>query len=340
MTSKEIISRIIGHNEPPRFGMDFKNDNPCDFRGSSVFNFLYPYDKKLAEWGYHAELLQKLNNFTGEVRLNEFGDIFGRLRGETAGECVKGCFEDGWDIVNDYNFPDFDPEFDIKVLSYDFRRNENYTVGFIPFGVFSRFRDARRLENALADTLLEPGYVKLLMQMELKLMLAAVRKAAYLGFDSVMFCDDFGTQQALLLSPEVFRNLFKPVYAAFAGEAHALGLKVIMHSCGMIYEIIPDLIEAGIDVLQLDQPELYGAEVLAKEFGNKTVFYSPVDIQKIMPTGDRNTIEAGALHMMDCFRKHCGGGLIIKDYGNWQDIHVTEEWAQWARDVVAANAEI
>ena len=339
MTSREIIKRLVGHDGPPRFGMDFINPGPSDFIGAPILKSVFPYEPRLAGWGRHAELLKKLDGFSGDVRLNEFGDIYGRLRGETGGECVKDCLEDGWDILENYEFPSFDPAHDHTMSAKNFKTSEKFVIGGLPFAIFSRFRDSRRLENALADTLLSPDRVRDLMDMELKILLFAVRKAAEFGMDAVMLADDFGTQHALLMSPAVFRALFKPVYAAVAGETHARGMKFFMHSCGMVYEIIPDLIDAGVDVFQFDQPELYGSDRLAREFGERAVFYSPVDIQKIMPTGDRKLIEEGALYMMDCFRKR-GGGLIIKDYPSWGDIHVKDEWAQWVRDMVIANASI
>ena len=56
-----------------------------------------------------------------------------------------------------------------------------------------------------------------------------------------------------------------------------------------------------------------------------------------MVTGVKKIIEEGAKHMVDVF-KATGGSLIVKDYGNWQDLNVLPEWQQWARDVVIANA--
>jgi uroporphyrinogen-III decarboxylase len=196
------------------------------------------------------------------------------------------------------------------------------------------------MENALADTLLEPEMVRELMRREEAILLTAVRKAAELGFDAVCFADDLGTQKGLFISPATFRDLFKPVYAAVADETRRLGMSFMMHSCGMVYEVIPDLIEAGINSFQFDQPELYGSDVLAREFGSKAVFCCPVDIQKIMPTGDRKTIEEGALRMVNNFKQYGQGSLIVNDYGSWKDLYVKEEWAAWARDVVAANAAL
>jgi hypothetical protein len=102
---------------------------------------------------------------------------------------------------------------------------------------------------------------------------------------------------------------------------------------------VPELIDAGIDVFQFDQPELTGCKVWAGEFGSKAAFYCPVDIQKVMTTGDEKIIKEGALYMTEQFKK-CGGSLIAMDYGNWQDLNVLPEWQQWARDVIIANAEI
>ncbi|MDR0450659.1 MAG: hypothetical protein LBH26_05290, partial [Treponema sp.] len=124
-----------------------------------------------------------------------------------------------------------------------------------------------------------------------------------------------------------------------ADEVHNRNMKFFMHSCGCVHDIVADLIDAGVDVFQFDQPELSGSRVWSEEFGKKAVFYCPVDIQKIMATGNEALIKEGALHMVNCFKK-CGGSLIAMDYGNWQDINVLPEWQQWARETIIANADI
>jgi hypothetical protein len=82
--------------------------------------------------------------------------------------------------------------------------------------------------------------------------------------------------------------------------AHDYGMKVLMHSCGQNWAIVPDLLDAGVDVFQFDQPTLYDMPRLAALFRErKAALWSPVDIQKILPTGDRALIEAGANRMID-----------------------------------------
>lgn len=337
MNSKEIITRVIERNDPPRIGLDFLDNS--DIIGDSPVRLIYPYDPKLESWGRRPELLGRTNGFTGEVMLTYFGEIRGRFEGKTNGECVKGSLQDGWELLDSYILPAFDPSYDAELAQKHYKDSDKYIVANLPCAIFSPLRDGRLMPNALMDTLLEPENVARFLGMLVDFVNAAIRKAGEFGFDAVMFCDDLGTQATTFFSPEVFRELFKPSYAAVARQAHDLGLKVIMHCCGQIDAIIGDLIEAGIDVLQFDQPELYGSGYLARKYGGRVAFYCPVDIQKVMATGDRALIEKTAADMVDAF-KASGGGLIAKDYPSWGDINVREEWAKWAQDAIERNAEI
>ena len=106
-----------------------------------------------------------------------------------------------------------------------------------------------------------------------------------------------------------------------------------MHSCGQNWAIVPDLLDAGVDVFQFDQPALYDMPKLAALFRErKAALWSPVDIQKILPTGDRAIIEAGANRMIDLF----WGGLICKNYGDLPGIGVEEEWDMWAYEAICS----
>ena len=90
---------------------------------------------------------------------------------------------------------------------------------------------------------------------------------------------------------------------------------------------MPDLLDAGVDAFQFDQPALYDMPRLAALLRErKAALWSPVDIQKILPTGDRVKIEAGAREMYDTF----AGGLICKNYPDLYGIGVQPEWDTWA----------
>ncbi len=104
-----------------------------------------------------------------------------------------------------------------------------------------------------------------------------------------------------------------------------------MHSCGYIYEILEDLIECGVDVFQFDQPTLMDINRISKFFNGRVSLFSSVDIQKHLPTGNKELIEKSARELVEKFFVN-GGGFIARDYRDYPTIQVKTEWAQWMRD--------
>lgn len=339
MSSKEIIKRIITHKEPPRIGFDFMGENPCDFFHCASGKLINPKYDRYGEWGREEAVTRLVPGFSGEVRLTAFGDVYGRFDGKTKGECVKGALQDGWELMDQLEFPTLSEEFDRELEAMKLRESDKFVLAYLPLAVFSPLRDIRHMENALMDMILEPENVKKFLRKVVDLNKQAVKNAAKNGVDGLIIYDDLGMQHALLFSPQCFREILKPFYQELAEAIHREGMFFFVHSCGLVYDIIEDFIEAGVDVLQFDQPELSGSRVLAEEFGDRVTIYSPVDIQKIMPTNDPAVIEKGALSMVNSF-KQAGGSLIVMDYGNWQDLNVSPESQQLARDIVVANSSL
>ena len=339
MTSKEIIKRIINHKHPPRIGFDFLANNPRDFQGGATARLVRPDIDVLGKWNREPVLACKVPHFSGELMLTPMGDIYGRLDGKTKGECIKGVIQDGWEFLDSWELPVIDENAAVKFENAGYRESDKYVLGGLPFAIFSSLRDCRLMANALMDIILEPDNIRLFMDKIMNLAIKILDRAYKNGIDGIMIGDDMGTQINLFFSPEAFNELFKPYYKKLADEIHNRGMDFFLHSCGKIYDIVGDLIEAGVDVFQFDQPELSGSDVWAREFGHKAAFYFPVDIQKIMITGDRQLIEESAIFMVNQFKEY-GGSLIAKDYPSWGDINVEDEWAQWARDVIIANAKL
>ena len=333
MTSKEIIRRLVTHDAPPRFGYDFHGLSDFTHVGSRRYINVpaNPYDA----WGDYPEL-KALTGFSGEVRRDIYGNIYGRFNGKTKGECIRGAIEDWEDYV--YPLPEFDPNHREALLKHNLGEHEKYVLTS-GSSLFSVLRDARLMSNALADTITDPDAVFAFVDMLADHEVAVIKSIAGCGIDGWFMGDDWGTQDRTFISPASFRELFKPAYKKVADAAHEAGMSVFLHSCGYIYAFMEDFIDAGIDVFQFDQPDAYPSEVLAAEFAGRVVFHSPVDIQKVLPTGDRAFIEGRSKEMCDLFRA-AGGGWIAKDYPTYHDIGVDVEWAKWARDVITADSAI
>ena len=105
--------------------------------------------------------------------------------------------------------------------------------------------------------------------------------------DFFFFGNDFGTQRGLFVSPEHWRRFLLPSVRRLVDQARSYGLHVWLHSCGSVREIIPDLIEAGIDALHPVQVSAAGmsAEELGTEFGGKIMFIGGIDVHQLLRKG-------------------------------------------------------
>jgi uroporphyrinogen-III decarboxylase len=129
------------------------------------------------------------------------------------------------------------------------------------------------------------------------------------GVDGIYLMDDWGHQQGLIVSPEIFRTIFKPMYKEYVDIAHAAGKYVFMHSDGCIEAIIPDLIEIGVDALN-SQIFCMGVEHIGSRFAGKITFWGEIDRQGLLARGSGRDIEEAVTQMhRSLYRK---GGVIAQ----------------------------
>jgi len=123
--------------------------------------------------------------------------------------------------------------------------------------------------------------------------------------------DDWGTQTAPLVSPGVFAEVFLPVYAEIFGAVHDAGMDAWMHSCGHNLALIPGLVEAGLDVINLLQPQLFPVPLL-KGLRGRICFEMAGDMQRTLPTGDRAAIRREIGEILDACCTDAGGLIVEK----------------------------
>jgi hypothetical protein len=331
MISKTVIKKVLEFDDPGRIGFDFYNDSFRDMKFVEC-EVIKKEEYSWQEPSFFKERFPQYHDFDGFMHLDEFGTLWGKMRHDKTGggEVLKGVLT-SWDELASYRLPDIDDEARFKdaplsVVPYKNR----FILGSLPGNTFSLMRKMRKMELFLEDLILETDNVLKLQDMVLEKLLNIVEIYGHMKcVDGIFFCEDWGTQDRLLISPKMWREIFKPAFIKLCDTAHKYGMKVFMHSCGYIYEILDDLMEVGIDALQLDQPTLMGIEKLADKIAGKVTLHSPVDIQRILPTGNKELIEKSACDMVRLF--HRNGGLIVKDYGDYTTLHVQYEWAEWMR---------
>ena len=119
--------------------------------------------------------------------------------------------------------------------------------------------------------------------------------------DIFFFGDDFGTQEALFVSPDMWKLFFKPIVKRFSDLGHDYGMKTMFHSCGSVWSIIPDLIDVGVDALNPVQTRAAGMDlaVLKRDFGDTIAFHGAIDHQHILPFGTEEDVRTEVRRVID-----------------------------------------
>ncbi len=174
---------------------------------------------------------------------------------------------------------------------------------------FERAHFLRGLNNLLADLHLDPQFVHDLLDNILKFLLSNVSQLAELGVDGIFLSDDYGHQQSLLMSPHHWQEFIKPRLRELFAKIKDAGLFTFLHSCGNVSEIVPDLIEVGLDVLHPVQPEAMDIASLKAEYGDKLAFYGGISTQKTLPRGTPEEVEDEVRRTVQFMAE--GGGYIL-----------------------------
>ena len=316
MNSREIVQRTLDFENPRRVARSFDEPDLCDATNT--------VKTAATEW-------QRTGN-GGFERIDEWGNLWRRIDETSKGEVVRGVLEDLSDAEG-YEFPDYsDPADYAPTRQLRAEKPDKWLCGSMPGFAFNIARKLRRLEHYLVDLVESLGQLHEIHDRIDGLLGQMIDNYAKAGADAVMFPEDWGTQTQTMISPVLWRKEFLPRYRKLCSFARARGIRVFMHSCGQIEAIVPDLIEAGIDLLQFDQPDLHGIDTLAAhQQGAKITFWCPVDIQKVLPTADEQLIRAKARELLDKLWRG-RGGFIAGYYDDNPSIGIDPSWQRWASD--------
>ncbi|MHB0874738.1 MAG: uroporphyrinogen decarboxylase family protein [Anaerolineae bacterium] len=207
---------------------------------------------------------------------------------------VDECFAPGWEQAT--------------MAAIEEASGHFLVVGF-GFGLFERTWTLRGFDGALMDAAADPGFYDDLVEAISEHQLAIIDRLLPLPVDAIMFSDDWGYQRGVLLGNERWRRFIKPRLAKQYERVHAAGKYTISHCCGCVSDIVPDLIEIGLDVLESVQPEAMDPYDLKRLYGGDITFWGGLGSQFTIPFGMPAGIrsEVGRL----CREMGRGGGYIL-----------------------------
>lgn len=241
--------------------------------------------------------------------------------------------------------PDWDAY--VKVLQRDLEMQMPLTAGYCCIadrhtaGFTENSLRIRGYEKWFMDTVLDPQGVESLIDIILEDKIRywdavidwATSKGCQDQIDVISECDDLGSQSATIIDPDTLRQMVIPrIKTLFSHLKKRLPhVKTFLHSCGAIREIIPDLIDAGLDILNPVQYTAKGMNLkdLKKDFGKELVFWGGgIDTQTTLNNGTPDEVRDVVKRNLDIMAP--GGGFVFAPVHNVQD-DVTPEnfWAMW-----------
>lgn len=193
---------------------------------------------------------------------------------------------------------------------------DRYRLASYDLSGFTTYTLLRGFENAMQDFLLDPEGFAVLMHRIVEFECDLMRMAARHGFDGIHFADDWGTQTGLMISPGLWRKLFKPYYARQFKLAHELGLHTWYHCCGEFLPIMEDFHEIGVDVLNISQPNVNDMAEVGLRLRGRQCFMVPISYQTVSIQGTPEEIHAEAQRLYDLLAVNEGGFIgYVEEYG-------------------------
>ncbi|MEW6358260.1 MAG: uroporphyrinogen decarboxylase family protein [Planctomycetota bacterium] len=307
MTSYQVVRRAIEFERPERV--------PLQFAALGVDDT------------FHIGPKMQWQDLSARERLDEWGCRWEKSEVKNMGQ-VKGHPLDDWRKLKSHKFPDAsDDSRYVHIAQAIEKAGDNYVIATNSNGLFERLYFLHGYAESLADMLLERQNVERLLDIILDYHITTVQKYGEISKGRIHgynFCDDWGTQKGTTISVPMFQEVFKPRYKKLFNAIHRCGMHAWLHSCGKVNDFIPEFIEVGLDVINLQQPRALGIEEVGARCRGKICFSTLADIQSTLPHGTDEDIEEEVKLLLEKWGTP-KGGIIASDYGDGEAIGVPIE---------------
>lgn len=313
MNSKERVIRTLEFNGPDRLPLDLwvlsaakmeygtQLDKICEKYEFDIVSLVGPFDH-----GFSPEYY-----LPGKF-IDPWGSEWTNIQAGLIGEVKNPVFAD-YTAMKGYVNPvtEFGTQFDANATNLQSqidaaRKADKFIIGGW-ISIFERMQYLRGTEELFCDIAMEEDDMFEMINIVMEYMREYVKRWLALDIDAMAFGDDWGTQISMLISPDTWRAIFRPLYSELIDMIKAAGKKVFFHSDGYIYSIYSDLIEMGVDAVN-SQLWCMGVEKVAEKYAGKITFWGEVSRQTTLPSGTPDDIRADVAVMKK--NLYANGGLI------------------------------
>ncbi|HTZ51621.1 MAG TPA: uroporphyrinogen decarboxylase family protein [Spirochaetia bacterium] len=256
-------------------------------------------------------------------------------------EVVKCPLEDAQSAadIQRYAFPDprAPGRFDEARRDIDHFGRDWFVIGDVELSLFELAWHLAGMEKYLIGIAMDEDWAAALDQRVEEWTTGLALSLVDAGVDALWFGEDLGSQTSMLISPDQWRQRYKPRHTRIidAVKAARPDVIIIMHSDGAVAPLIDDFIQMGIEVYNPVQPNVPGSdpEELARRYGGRISFFGGIDQQVLLPRGDRAAITADVRHRASVLGAN-GGYLVAPAHILQADVSV-ETVEHFIREVKA-----
>lgn len=217
------------------------------------------------------------------------------------------------DEIKSYPFPDLDEAYRYASAGDQISaiHQEGLAAGYFAGSIFETAWYMRSMDQLLIDLMSEGEGALFLLDRITDIVTVSARYLAGADLDLLILGDDIAMQTGMMVSLDFWRKHFKPRLTQIINAAKEIKPEILVfyHSDGNVWDAIPDLIEAGVDVLNPVQPECMDPAEVKAAFGDSLSFFGSVSVQETMPRGKPEDVKAEVKLRMETIGKN--GGLLL-----------------------------
>jgi hypothetical protein len=300
-------------------------------------HYAQDYDRLLADFpndiAAAPESLATPTTQTGDryrvgTYIDEWGAVFTQKTDGIIGEVKEPIVTDeAWEDTGGVHVPRERLSFDRDEVGRFARSTDRFVLSPNVARPFERLQFLRGTENLYLDLADTPsGLLRFLDEIH-GFYCELAEEWAKTDIDAISFMDDWGAQNSLLINPELWRRLFKPLYRDYIDIAHRHGKRAFMHSDGHTLAIYPDLIELGLDALN-SQLFCMGVDELER-FAGRITFWGEIDRQHLLAHASESEVRAAVRDVYNRLWRN-GGCIAQCEFGPGARIEnvraVFDEW--------------
>ena len=249
----------------------------------------------------------------GKRYMDEWGSMWHVGEDGVIGE-VKGPVLDDLSALATFSPPwDYLDTTDLSEVNRYCAQHEEFMLSDICARPFERLQFVRGTEKLFLDLAYGTKEIDILRDMIHEYNLRHIEMWLQTDVDAIFMMDDWGARSALLISPELWRALLKPLYKEYCDLVHSRGKYVFFHSDGCIQEVYADVVEIGIDAIN-SQLFTMDLERIAQQFKGKISFWGEID-RITLHRGDTRDVEAAVQRVRSALGDESGGVIAQCEWG-------------------------